>query len=70
MLCDGLASCYWCEKNKDSIPLTKPYCAASERCFRGKESNAQPNEGKGAGEERFYLETLVLFCFILLASPY
>ena len=67
MLCDGLVSCYWCQKNKASIPLTKPYCAASERCFRGKESNVKPNEGKGAGEERFYVEMLVLFYFISFA---
>ena len=38
-LCDGVADCYWCVKNKDNLPLQKPYCASSERCFRGKESS-------------------------------
>ncbi|XP_068714501.1 VWFA and cache domain-containing protein 1-like [Montipora foliosa] len=37
-LCDGTAHCYWCLKNKDDLLLDKPYCASSERCFRGKES--------------------------------
>ena len=44
--CDGIVSCYWCQKNKDSIPLNKPYCASSERCFRGIESATKTNESK------------------------
>ena len=45
-LCDGIASCYWCEKNKDSILLDKPYCASADRCFRGKESTTKQSDGK------------------------
>ena len=36
--CDGLVSCYWCKKDKDGIPLSKPYCGTSEKCFRGTEN--------------------------------
>ena len=45
-LCDGVVECYWCLKNKDNVLLEKPYCASSERCFRGKES---PITGKFNG---------------------
>ena len=38
--CDGLVSCYWCKKDKDGIPLSKPYCGTSEKCFRGTENPA------------------------------
>ena len=38
-LCDAVVDCYWCLKNKDNLPLEKPYCASSDRCFRGKESS-------------------------------
>lgn len=44
--CDGIGSCYWCQKNKDNIPLEKAYCASAERCFRGKESTAKQSDGK------------------------
>lgn len=43
-LCDGLVSCYWCQKDKDNLPLTKPYCGSFERCFRGKESPVKTTE--------------------------
>ena len=33
--CDGIVSCYWCQKDKSGRQLEKPYCANSERCFRG-----------------------------------
>ena len=36
--CDGIVSCYWCQKDENGRKLEKPYCASSERCFRGKES--------------------------------
>ena len=36
--CDGIVGCYWCQKDENGRKLEKPYCASSERCFRGKES--------------------------------
>ena len=36
--CDGLVSCYWCERDKDDVTLAKPYCGGYEHCFRGKET--------------------------------
>ncbi|KAK2553886.1 hypothetical protein P5673_024577 [Acropora cervicornis] len=38
-LCDAVVDCYWCLKNKDNLLLENPYCASSERCFRGIESS-------------------------------
>jgi len=38
--CDGLVSCYWCERDKDDATLANPYCGSYEHCFRGKETPA------------------------------
>ena len=35
--CEGIIGCYWCENNKDDIPLKKAYCASADVCFKGKE---------------------------------
>ena len=35
--CEGIIGCYWCENNKDDIPLEKAYCASADVCFKGKE---------------------------------
>ncbi|XP_074609249.1 VWFA and cache domain-containing protein 1-like isoform X2 [Acropora palmata] len=43
-LCDAVVDCYWCLKNKDNLLLENPYCASSERCFRGIESSAREIE--------------------------
>ena len=40
--CEGVVGCYWCKHDKDDIPLIKPYCAAAEVCFRGKEGQPLP----------------------------
>ena len=36
--CDGIVTCYWCERDKDDVILPKPYCGSYEQCFRGKET--------------------------------
>ena len=67
-LCDGIVNCYWCQKNKDGIPLDKAYCASSERCFRGKESIAKQSHGKviRQGLVNTYACFVTIMYFVLL----
>lgn len=44
--CDGIVSCYWCERDKDDVILPKPYCDSYEQCFRGKETPAIKGKSK------------------------
>lgn len=48
--CEGIIGCFWCENNKDDIPLEKPYCASAEVCFKGREVEKEncPSEATSA----------------------
>ncbi|KAL9960900.1 hypothetical protein ACROYT_G034408 [Oculina patagonica] len=44
--CDGIVSCYWCEKDKDNVILSNPYCGSAEQCFRGRETPVTEADGQ------------------------
>ena len=58
--CDGIVSCYWCRNDKNGRKLEKPYCASSERCFRGIESATYERKST------FLTDLSFIQCFISL----
>ena len=64
--CDGIASCYWCEKDKDNVILSNPYCGSAESCFRGRETPVSEGTCKLSLHHCHYISLIIFFFQFLI----